>query len=594
MTTSEARPQPATSEIRDGMRVEWDAPIVMDDGVVLRADVFRPVSDAPVPVLLTYGPYGKGLVFSDHHAEQWKQLVAVFPEVARDTTGSYVAWETPDPEKWVPHGYALVRVDSRGAGRSPGFLDPHSPREIHDTSLCIDWAGTQPWSNGRVGMLGISYFACNAWLVASLANPSPHLAAICPWEGSNDRYREGARHGGILTTWMKHWWAARLLPLQHGYGDRGLRSPNTGELVAGPETLSDEELAANRVNAVAAGRGTQLENSAARERSAVWPNVKVPFLSAGNWGGQALHLRGNVEAFVRAASTQKWLEIHGLEHWTHFYTDYGLNLQRRFFDCFLKDDADAWRDQPGVWLNIRRPDGSFVPRGETEWPLPDTQWTRLYLEPDGRHLTSSPASVDNAISFAALGDGVRFLTPPLDEEMEITGPLVAKLFVSSSTTDADLFLVVHLIDPAGDEVTFRGAMDPRTCVGKGWLRASHRKLDVELTRDYRPYHSHDELQPLVPEAIYELDVEIWPTCIVVPRGYRIGLSVLGRDYIHAKHDPSAEYDNFGQRGVRNGSGGMVHDDPDDRPESVFGGTTTLHVGPDYPSSLLLPVIPARR
>ena len=123
-----------------------------------------------------------------------------------------------------------------------------------------------------------------------------------------------------------------------------------------------------------------------------------------------------------------------------------------------------------------------------------------------------------------------FLSPPLEQDTEITGPLAAKLFVSSSTTDADLFLVFRVFTPDLREVTFVGAIDPHTPIAQGWLRASHRKLDPKLSTPFRPYHTHDEIQPLVPGQPVELDVELWPTSIVVPKGYRVALTVRGRDY----------------------------------------------------------------
>ncbi|MGH9074294.1 MAG: CocE/NonD family hydrolase, partial [Acidimicrobiales bacterium] len=153
------------------MLIEWDVPIEMDDGVVLRADVFRPADVAGCPVLLSHGPYGKGLAFQDGYPEQWGILLGEHPEVGARSSGRYQGWEVADPETWVPEGYACVRVDSRGAGRSPGFLDPFSARETQDFYLCIEWAGTRSWSNGRVGLLGISYYAINQWQVAALQPP---------------------------------------------------------------------------------------------------------------------------------------------------------------------------------------------------------------------------------------------------------------------------------------------------------------------------------------------------------------------------------------------------------------------------------------
>jgi len=149
------------SEIRDGMKIDWNIPLKMDDGLVLRADVFRPIEDGRYPVILTYGVYAKGLAFQDGYPMQWQKMVEDHPEILEGSTNKYQNWEVTDPERWVPHGYAVMRVDSRGAGWSPGLLDTNCPREIDDLYQCIEWAGTQPWSNGKVGMLGISYYASN-------------------------------------------------------------------------------------------------------------------------------------------------------------------------------------------------------------------------------------------------------------------------------------------------------------------------------------------------------------------------------------------------------------------------------------------------
>ncbi len=130
------------SELRDGMRIDWDTPIPMDDGLSLAADVFRPLEPGPHPVILSCGPYAKGLAFQDGYPSAWQRMVAAHPDVASGSTNRYQSWEVVDPEKWVPHGYACVRVDSRGAGRSPGFIDHFSPRETRDLYNCIEWAGT--------------------------------------------------------------------------------------------------------------------------------------------------------------------------------------------------------------------------------------------------------------------------------------------------------------------------------------------------------------------------------------------------------------------------------------------------------------------
>jgi predicted acyl esterase len=577
---------PDLSEVRDGMRIEWDVPIAMDDGLTLRADVFRPVAEGQYPVLLTYGPYAKGLAFQDGYPSAWQRMVAEHPDVAHGSTNKHQNWEVVDPEKWVPDGYVCVRVDSRGAGRSPGHLDPFSPRETQDFYQCIQWAGVQKWSNGKVGLNGVSYYGTNQWHVASLQ--PPHLAAMCVWEGGADWFRDMTRHGGILNTFWANWFDMQVKSVQYGLGERGPVSRVTGKLVCGDETFPDKKLAANRSDFGDEMLAHPTIDDYHRARSPVWEKITVPLLTAANWGGQGLHPRGNFEAFMRAASKQKWLEAHGLEHWTHFYTDYGVNLQKRFFGHFLKGEAIGWDQQPPVQLQVRHID-HFVQRHEHEWPLARTRWIKLHLDPAG-NLNRDPCRTSEGVTFDALGEGLTFISRPVEAETEITGPLAARLFVSSSTSDADVFLVFRVFTADLREVVFVGAIDPHTPVAQGWLRASHRKLDPKLTTPWRPYHTHDAPQPLRPGEIVPLDIELWPTSIVVPAGYRVVLTVRGRDYEYAK-STGARLSNF--RNELRGCGPFLHDDPRDRPKALFGGRTTLHMGPQHHAYVMLPIVPPK-
>ncbi|MBT77602.1 MAG: CocE/NonD family hydrolase [Gammaproteobacteria bacterium] len=567
------------------MRIDWDLPIEMDDGLALRADIFRPVENGCYPVILSYGPYAKGLAFQEGYPSAWERMAAEHPDVTAGSSNKYQSWEVVDPEKWVPDGYACVRVDSRGCGRSPGYVDHFSPRETRDFAACIEWAGEQSWSNGKVGLSGVSYYGINQWQVASMQ--PRHLAAMCIWEGATDWYRDMTHHGGILSTFWANWYDMQVKTVQYGLGARGPRSRVTGQPVCGSETLTEEELAENRCAFGDDIFAHPLDDDYHRARSPDWSKVTVPLLSAANWGGQGLHLRGNFEGFVRAASTQKWLEAHGLEHWTEFYTDYGVQLQKRFFAYFLKGEHNGWESQPRVQLLVRGVDG-FVERSEDAWPIPRTQWTKFHLTPDENTLLPMSPTDEGRISFAAAGEGVTFFTQSLATDTEITGPAASKLVVSSSTTDADLFLVLRVFDPDGKEIVFQGAIDPHTPIGQGWLRASHRKLDRALSQPWRPYHSHDEQQPLRPGVPVELDIEIWPTSLVIPAGSRIALTVRGMDYEYP--DATGErLSNF--KNELRGCGPFLHDDPRDRPAEIFGGETTIHVGPDQPGYLLLPVIP---
>jgi hypothetical protein len=566
------------------MRIERDVAIPMDDGIVLRADLFLPVEEGEYPVILSYGPYGKGLAFQEGYRSQWDYMIEHYPEVAEGTNNLHQNWEVVDPEKWVPDGYVCVRVDSRGTGRSPGYMDVWSGRETVDLYDCIEWAGTQEWSNGRVGLAGISYYAMNQYQVAALQ--PPHLAAICPWEGAADWYRDLARHGGILCQFPQDWYPRQVETVQHGVGERGYFSSVTGDSVSGPDTVDPEVLATRRADLTHDVKSRPLIDDWFLQRNPNWSQVVTPMLSAGNWGGHGLHLRGNVEAFSQAAASEKWLELHGDAHWVDFYTDRGVALQKQFFGHYLKGEDSGWDEVPRVLVRVRHADGTFTDRAEDEWPLARTEWARYRLTSDSGLDASEPVE-PGSIEYDAGADGLTFKTVPFSEETEVTGPMAARLFISSDTIDADLFLIVRLFDENDAEVTFMGALDPNTPIAHGWLRASHRAIDQERSLPYRPYHPHDRIEPLVPGEVYPLDVEIWPTCIVIPAGYQLGLTVRGNDYRY-EGELSAFAQQFHYAGQ--GVGPFKHADPDDRPETTFSGRVTVHVGGETDSHLLVPII----
>ena len=574
------------SELRDGMKIDWDAPILMKDGVILRADVFRPNSVGKYPVIISYGPYAKGLDFRDGYKSQWARVVKAVPEILEGSSNKYQNWELVDPERWVPEGYVCVRVDSRGAGRSPGKIDCWSPLEAEDFHECIEWAGTQEWSNGKVGINGISYYAMNQWMVA--ATQPPHLAALCIWEGASDYYRELCRHGGMLCDFLGDWYNRQVLTVQHGVGENGAKSNVTGETIAGPETLSPEQLKANRAEIDLEAEHRRLIDDYYRARTPDFSKITVPLLSAGNWGGMGLHTRGNFEGYLKAASTEKWLEVHGDTHFTHFYSAYGVDLQKRFFAHFLKSENSGWDQQPKVALNIRHPDEKFKLRAENEWPLARTNWTKFYLQPNNMGLGTSVIHETTVLEYDPAGEGYIFMTSPMNENVEITGPVAAKIWLSSETTDADVILALRLYDPEGKEVVFIGSNDPRTPVGLGWLRASQRKLDPHETKPYRPWHTHDEELPLNPNEPVELDIEIWPTSFVIQKGFRLGLNVRGSDYEVDGKDAGVAHAPYQMKGV----GPFTHTNPNDRPLEIFRGKNTLHFSPGKMPYVLLPVIPA--
>ncbi len=511
--------------------VEKDVAIKVRDGTVLKADVFRPGGVDTFPAIMTLGPYPK-----DIHFKVWSRMRPAEANV----DGPFAHWETVDPEWWVPHGYAVLRVDARGTGKSPGEPRNLTVREAEDFYDAIEWVAAQKWSNGKVAVMGVSYFAMNSWRVAAL-NP-PHLSAIIPWEGALDLYRDVNRHGGIRSNAFTDGWASNV---------NRFSQAQTRQQATYPE-IYEVRIARNEPNPA---------------------DIKVPLLSAGNWAGVGLHLRGNIEGYLAAGSQHKFLRVHSGDHVTPFYSLEGRLYQMRFLEYWLRGVDTGILREPPVRLAIRYGGDDYEWRYEYEWPLARTQWTPYYLNSRNMVLNTSKANGIAQASYKADpggdGAGAIFTTPPFENETEITGPIKLKLWVSSSINDADIFVVLHNIDSSGNKVAYPGAMQNKIAAAYGWLRVSHRKLDPGKSTLYRPFHTHDELQKIRPGEIVPVEIEIWPSSFVLRKGHSLALQVTAHD------DP--------------GMTSYGHTDAADR---IPAATTTIHTGGDYVSHLLLPVIPA--
>lgn len=566
MSTIETR-----TTVEQGLVFERDVALTMADGTVLRANVFRPEAPGRYPIVMAMGAYGKDVHFEDAFHPQWQVLKRIYPELdSEGSTGRYLRWEVVDPERWVPDGFVVIQIDARGTGRSEGYLDPFSPVETRDFHEWIEWAGTQPWSNGKVGLIGVSYLAIKQWQVAALR--PPHLAAIVPWEGSSEFYRDGGHHGGILSnSFTFEWWPRQVLSNQYGSSESTHRDRITGERTTGP-ALSPALLEGSRADHPNDRLKHALDDAWNRARAANLAAIEVPLLSAANWGGAGMHLRGNFEGFLRAGSMQKWLFAHIGTHYESFYLPRYVAIQKRFFNHFLRGEDNGWEREAPVQLAIRQVDGTAALRQEDEWPLARTQWTPLHLDTSEACLGDAVPAAPGRVEFQAMQGSVSFTTAPFEQETEFTGPVTLRLWISSSTRDADIFAVLRVLNPEGQEVTFVGAHE-RVPMAQGWLRASHRKTDPSRATGWRPWHTHDEAQKLDPDAVYSVEVEIWPTSMVFPKGWRLSLTVQGHDFIVTP------------------PGRMRHDHPIDRPKDEFGGVTTIHTGGTHASHLIMPLIP---
>jgi predicted acyl esterase len=548
-----------------GMIVEKDVKIPLRDGGFLYADIFRPDTLAEkFPAIANITVYNKDKLW-------------IPPSDLEEEANPYMNWEAANPMWWVPRGYACVRIDSRGTGKSPGRCEPSSYQESLDFYDCIEWLAKQEWCSGNLGTLGISYHAACQWRLANL-NP-PSLKAIIPWEGRADQYRDKAYHGGIfsmgfLGNWINQHMARHLLGRTRKYN---------------PDSFSPDMLWQYLSH--------DLDSEWWRMCSARWGQIKVPVYTVGNWGGWGLHLRGNTEAYLCAASTHKKLRIHTGDHFRPFHSNEGKVDQLRFFDYWLKGVQNGIMDEPPIKLEIRT-GGSKKPyafRFENEWPLARTQWTKMYFSiekersPDESHaegrLVPDQIAVTHKISYsgsnpnkAGIGSGssapgigrsgVSFVTEPMVKDTEITGPLMANLWVSSTAEDMDVMVTLRNIDPEGKEVFELGQQGQPVVLTKGWLRASHRKLDPNKSLPYRPYHTHNERLWLEPNVPVECQIEIISTCIVLKKGHQLRVDIHAQD--------SA------------GSGNFTHFHADYNEEAVH----TFHSGGTMNSYILLPIIPS--
>ncbi|KAB8221946.1 Alpha/Beta hydrolase protein [Aspergillus novoparasiticus] len=562
-----------------------------DNAGLIRCNVYRPKDVESSPVLVTYGPYGKDIHYKDFHSKSYSE---VNPEHHSD----HSAWETPDPGFWTKHGYAVVRADERGLGQSPGVLDTMSRGTSEAFVDVVEWAAEQSWSSGKVGLLGISYYAGSQWRVA--ARQPKGLACIIPWEGMSDYYRDRCRHGGILSnSFIKFWWNRQVITNQYGRPGRAARN-------WGPDTLegdlSEEELLANR-------NDQTIDNATHKFRDEPYyaskeynmEDIKVPLLSVANWGGILLHLRGNVIGYMNAGSEHKYLRFITGRHDLPFYYHEEVELQRSFLDAFLKgEDREGWStgQAPKVDVLLRKgnvgfdnaeAERAYTRRTENEWPIARTQYTKFFLTPDLQLQTQSPQSKLAKVDYRALGtlespQLVQFSTPAFEQETEITGHIVAHLNVSVSPdkggplpSDIDLFLTLRYISPTGEEVYYTGTAGDPVPLAKGWLRVSMRKVNVKHLRHreylpHRDYFSTDVL-PVMPGEVYPVDVEIWPSNVVVEKGGKIILEVSSGD--------------------TQGSGIFQHNDPNDRSPEKLQGTNHIHFGPAYENYVTLPVIPSK-
>ncbi len=547
--------------------LERDVPIRLRDGVTIYADVFRPVGDEACPALLAWSPYGKEI------GGQMLDDVPMRSGVPLSATSGLEKFEGPDPAYWVAHGYAIVNPDKRGAYMSEGNLLYWGHEDALDGCDVIDWIASQKWSNGKVGMTGNSWLTVSQWFIA--AERPEHLAAIAPWEGFCDHYRESGTRGGIPAPEFPEM-IAETFASAHGM------------LEDQPRMIVERPFMCD-----------YWEDKAARVE-----NIEIPAYVVASYTN-SVHTHGSFAGFRRMASKEKWLRVHNTSEWFDYYTPENVEDLRRFFDHYLKGIDNGWEQTPRVRLSVLNPGGTdIVGRAEEDFPLARTQYHKLYLSAaDSALLTSLPA--DQAVSEYQSDSARHEVTYRyrMEQPTEITGYMKLHLWVSAPDhDDMDLAVRVEKLSRDGQPLPDRTG---NLIAATGLMRVSMRQLDETRSTEAEPYYTFTTEQKLKPGEIVPVEIEIWPMGLYFDEGEILQLTVGAYQPANAaipfgSASISVPRDGFtympGQPVEMMTVGGNATQcaDPAEvvvSPATHNAGRHRIYTGGEYDSYLYVPVIP---
>ena len=567
-----------------GIVKKTDVKIPTRDGGYVLADIFMPEKEGKYPVIISFGGYGKSFWVGKETNEEERQLHAgledeYFRGTHRETDyiGFHVAslahgdpipdlpglppkgsvmnpylthisetFERANVMDWVPDGYIVMHVDSKGLGNTPGEYCQFGRPEANDYYDAIEWAGTREWSNGNVGTYGGSFYAMNAFNVASL-NP-PHLKAFIPLCGDMDPYRDYSFFGGLLN--------------KFGFTPKCCAGEFQGiDLAEYARTIEFDDPAVFHENAK-----VMMRNDPAK--------ITIPYYTCISLEQAFIHTRGTSEIYIHSGTPEgrKKMDIMsevGVHYW--MYADYVLGRHKAFMNHWLKGEANDIMEQDPIHMMIRTGNGSYYWQDEKTWPVAGTEYRKFYLhaaaDRSGMHQLHAGAGADSKVSYPADQDQeILFVTEPMESDLVIAGYPMADLFVSSSSRDMKVLTYLYALDEDNEKIPFVMDLNPMTPLSKGGLKVSHRKLDEERTTEYRPYHTHlrEDYQPLSPGEIAEAQVEMVPMTAKIKKGWKLAFVIMANNEQGELMDPFDDYS--------------------------AGAENTVYTGKTHPSYVQIPVI----
>jgi uncharacterized protein len=557
-------PQCVLTEPDPDVLCEYDVRVPLSDGTHVTVNVFRSYEAArngqALPVVMCAHPYDNHLTPALGRTPLGgpPQQYRLIPQVEPPVFSKLTSWEAPDPNFWVPAGYAVVNMNLPGYANSGGKPRLSGAAQARAFSEAIEWIARQPWCTGNVGLTGVSFLAITQYHVASnreLGKPPAALKCISPWEGVVDLYREQVCAGGVT---------------DEGFGPFWWNTEVRSTINCSPEEFE-------RLNGALPADFLRVHPFRDEFWESLEPNlsqIELPMLVCASFSDHGLHTVGSFRAFQEATSQHKWVYTHRTGKWTAYYSKEVQELTRRFMDCFLKGDTtNGILEMPAVRLEVRS-SGRVVHevRMEREWPLLRTAYRRLYVDPGARSLALDSPATPGAVEYAAKRGQARF-THTFTKDTELSGYMKLRLWGEAKAAagapppdDMVIFVAVSKLDRSGATVHFEGSVGNHfDLVSRGFCRVSRRELDPFRSREWQPVLTGTSEQKLRPKEIVPVDIELYPSSTWFAAGESLELIVASDEII-----PSPPY----RKDV-----------------SCNRGVHVIHAGGQFDSYLLVPVVP---
>lgn len=549
---------------------ERDVPMQLRDGTTIYTDVFRPVEEGRYPALVGWSPYGKDI------GGQWLDDVRDRSGVPLSWVSEFQKFEAADPAFWVQYGYVVLNPDSRGSGRSDGDITFWGRQLAEDGYDFIEWAAEQPWCSGKVGMSGNSWLAASQWFIA--AERPPHLAAIAPWEGFCDAFRDTAARGGIPAPAFPE----AIITTLSGRN----RTEDLPRMIVDHQTID-----------------AYWEDKRARVE-----RIEIPAYVVASYTNAA-HTHGSFDGYRRLASRDKWLRVNNTNEWLDYYTAAYAEELHRFFDRYLKDTANGWEDTPRVRISVLDPGGDdSVDRVVEAWPPEPKKIRKLYLT-SAASLGTKPAAKPGTAAYEVDGGGKVEFSFTMPKDAEIVGYMKLRLWVEAQgSDDMELSVAAEKRGQDGKAISAQlGEGASGAITASGALRVSQRKVDPDRSTAQEPFLLHTGEEPLKPGEIVPVEIGLWPIGLKFHAGEQLvvtvsahrqmptsidtqfGTAVISIPADGGSYAPGSTVPMVALGGAPSTTPAFVNEQRVPTPASRNKGRHVIHLGGDYDSHLLVPV-----